>query len=460
MRRLAVFALLPNAVFAVLSPFVFLQHPLVNVDYLVVWALAGWLSGAATGLLYGFCLLLDALVSAEGIYEFSTADALANAQYLAQLDLGRVLAVAGLLLACIAGLALLAVHVAGWRGGARAPRHVRIPAAIAAALLTVATPLSLLELWRHPLDPGTEPRFAGSRAVEVVESAAAAALGTRPVYAGAEWRGRTLLRDLAAVPAKAPPYNVVLVLVESDGLLRNERDEARVLAPLTGKEVARRYKVASGVQRFSGSTLAGELRALCGLRGPAVDAETARALPPCLPKLLARRGFETLSFHGNSGRFFDRERWYPQLGFDLTYFAEQMQITARRPLAECGTLIHGICDLEFLGTLRRELAPAAPKQKFLYWLTLSSHLPVDEVLARDSTLDCEETASLPPDSPPCGLARILHTVHRRIAALALDPAIAPTRFIVVGDHAPVFPVRADRDLYDEARVPFVDLVPL
>ena len=41
----------------------------------------------------------------------------------------------------------------------------------------------------------------------------------------------------------------------------------------------------------------------------------------------------------------------------------------------------------------------------------------------------------------------------------LNPRIPPTRFIIVGDHAPPFYELEERDLYDQKQVPYVDLTP-
>jgi phosphoglycerol transferase MdoB-like AlkP superfamily enzyme len=188
--------------------------------------------------------------------------------------------------------------------------------------------------------------------------------------------------------------------------------------------------------------------------------ETGRILPECLPKILRSRGFETLSFHGNTEALFERSRWYPDLGFDLSYFAENLGLKGGGARPECGVLIRGICDSEMARLVQRELKRSGTRPKFVYWLTLSSHLPVDAVLARDSEFDCATSATLKDEPGPCGLERILHRVHQQIARVALDPELPPTRFIVVGDHAPPFLEVAERVLYSADRVPYADLVPL
>ena len=59
-----------------------------------------------------------------------------------------------------------------------------------------------------------------------------------------------------------------------------------------------------------------------------------------------------------------------------------------------------------------------------------------------------------------GTPQTLHyQLHQSIARLAMDANLPPTRFIVVGDHMPPFIMLAERGLYDDGHVPFVDLIP-
>ena len=66
-------------------------------------------------------------------------------------------------------------------------------------------------------------------------------------------------------------------------------------------------------------------------------------------------------------------------------------------------------------------------------MTLNSHLPLRDEDARGSTFDCARHAVTREDDM---LSRALEAVAR----VALDPAIPPTAFAVVGDHAQPLPV--------------------
>jgi hypothetical protein len=148
--------------------------------------------------------------------------------------------------------------------------------------------------------------------------------------------------------------------------------------------------------------------------------------------------------------------WYPLLGFDLIVGERSMRMRGIR--TACGTVFRGICDADagrvFVNTLRD--APSR-ERRFVYWLTLSAHFPVDE-----SAIDTipEVCVSRPSDRDEtvCLLMRVWSLDLQAVRTAALDPALPPTRFIVVGDHQPPLTVEQLR-LFEPDVVPFVELSP-
>ena len=165
-----------------------------------------------------------------------------------------------------------------------------------------------------------------------------------------------------------------------------------------------------------------------------------------------------MSYHGYWRWFYQRQDWYPKLGFARSHFAEDL-LPGAPESAHCGTMFPGVCDLWIADRIEDELARAGKLRKFVYWVTLNSHFPVESELAQGSTFDCARTETLKKGTDPCDLARIHYRLYERIARLALDRAIPPTRFIIVGDHMPPFPGLDERALYDDEHVPYVDLIP-
>ena len=63
------------------------------------------------------------------------------------------------------------------------------------------------------------------------------------------------------------------------------------------------------------------------------------------------------------------------------------------------------------------------------------------------------------DTSACLLLRLHTAIFRGVASLLLDPALTPTRVVLVGDHPPPFLQPERRALYRSDRVPFVTLTP-
>ena len=459
-RGLAVYLVLPNLAFFLVGRCIYLLRPLINADYLLAWILSSYLSRRASILLYCILLVLDLILSGAAIYHFSTADVILNAHYLADLNLKLAYpAVAGMLLLLAAAFVLKSKSPEAFIRHSRRSQMVLILVTTASFSVPIAHALYAPE---SRFDHISKPVIVESRVAEVAQWGVDTVLGDeryedpRADMAANSWE---LWRDVSLSAGTVPPYNIVLILVESEGLLRNPEDMHRVFEPLLNASVNARYAIRSGAVPFEGATVSGEFRVLCRIHAWEANLADLRSLPPCLPKLLKERGYLTLSYHANTGRFFDRPPWYRALGFQHSYFKEQLASMVAKPFVNCGYVFKGVCDLGIADVIERELRQPAPNKKFIYWLTYNSHLPVDSGLARQSAFDCGFDKALSAHAGPCDLARIHYELHQAIARLALDAELPPTRFIIVGDHMPPFATLAERALYDDGHVPFIDLIP-
>src|SRR5262249_25167159 len=118
-------------------------------------------------------------------------------------------------------LVLLYNRGADRAGPALALRH-RVLVGTGAAVLLVAAALRAVAAQSEGFEPNWSDSAAGSGAVELVRAGAELALsGHHANYRPAPGSATAgILRDLSGADA-APPYNVLVVLVESAGLLRN-----------------------------------------------------------------------------------------------------------------------------------------------------------------------------------------------------------------------------------------------
>ncbi len=247
--------------------------------------------------------------------------------------------------------------------------------------------------------------------------------------------------------------NVVVVLVESLGYLMDPNARARIDAPLNGSRVTEKYTVTSGTAEYYGATTSGEMRELCSTRAAYADIARESGMG-CLPSKLKRQGYSTLAVHGFFGEVFDRRNWYPDIGFDKVLFGENLSSRLTR---RCGNAFRSVCDADLAPLIGKEAAYAnAPR--FIYWLTLNTHIPVQPGDAM-TNFDCEHNPSDFGRADVCRMAELWRDLFGAIARLALDPAIGPAEILVVGDHAPPLWSRRGRSQFMPGKVAWYRLTP-
>jgi hypothetical protein len=262
-----------------------------------------------------------------------------------------------------------------------------------------------------------------------------------------------LLQSGQAVP------NIVLVLVESWGILSDPRARNSLVAPYFERGVSARYQTVQGEVPFHGSTVAGESRELCGQDlGFRILAGSPQLFQNCLPRKLIALGFHTIAAHGNSGYFFQRDDWYRRIGFEDRWFRSELK---SQGLPDCIGTVLGTCDAAVARWMGKELEDGDSQPQFIYWVTLNSHLPVPVPIPSDlgSEFNCSNVTALSEDASLCSWYRLIGAVQSSVAALALVKTARPTVFVVVGDHAPPFADTKLRSLFSATTVPYIVLIP-
>ncbi len=248
--------------------------------------------------------------------------------------------------------------------------------------------------------------------------------------------------------------HLLLVMVESLGVPASDPDmKARMFAAFKNSAVAERYDLTTGSNLFYVSTTSGEVRELCGnwddyyryMDGPDGD---------CMPARLAAKGYATQAVHSFKGFFFERESWYPHIGFQKSEFFEQLK---EQGLSDCGGVFSGVCDREVPAILADRLKKAK-QPTFLYWLTVNTHLPIAEGL----NLQTENCAAYAPELQRkwpmiCRQFKIFDDIDRALAKEITAPDFPPTDILIVGDHIPPFFDRSTRLQFDPAHVPYLYL---
>ena len=271
----------------------------------------------------------------------------------------------------------------------------------------------------------------------------------KPVESAAEVSGFN-----AAAGARG--NNVVVVIVESFGYLLEPAARQRIVAPIYDPTVTKDYVVTAGHTVYYGSTTSAEMRELCNTRTFYVDYVREHA-SSCLPILLGRRGYTSIAVHGFSGGMFEREEWYPKIGFDKVVFGNDLVKETNRL---CGSAFVGACDADLAPVIvaASRKAAEAGKPRFIYWLTLNSHVPVAPGEAL-TDFQCGRDGNGFGRPTVCRMAELWHDVFNVVARIARDPTIGPADILVVGDHAPPLWSKRGRAQFAPGQVAWYRLQP-
>lgn len=265
--------------------------------------------------------------------------------------------------------------------------------------------------------------------------------------------------DFQGAEQKVKLPNIVLVLVESWGLTKVPEIRDSLVQPYLGKDVQDRYTIVQGTVPFYGSTMAGEARELCGNHmGYHIANASPRDTQNCLPNRLAAIGYDDIAAHGMGGDMFQRSDWYAKIGFKELRFKDSFD---KQGLPVCIGAFKGTCDAAIAGWIQGQLDTPAQQPRFVYFVTLNSHLPLPnpEDMSLPDTAACSLSPLLQQQKPFCTWYELITNVNKSVANMAASHLARPTIFIVVGDHVPPFVNDTVHDQFSETVVPYVILLP-
>lgn len=415
------------------------NRPFLNLDGVVAVAV-GFRSRFAGAVLVVLAWLVDIGVSQALNYHFhSPAEFFAAARFGGALDKGYFVSSFGVLLlagfcAGLVALVRLQRRPASWK-----TFGVVMVAAMVLDAYNGSSVLSKRDVQRVSINLAGSP--TGLLALSIGRK-----FDSQPVAVSRDKRNAELHEHVRAWAAAHPQGAVMIVLVESMGLpIRGE-----LLAWLEGNIAppgSNGHEVSRAPVEFRGPTTWGELRTLCGLDGSYDKLDGSRA-GGCLPLQLKKFGWTSIGYHGFTGNMFDRRSWWPIVGIEQRYFAEQLRSTTGR---QCGAAFRGICDQDVLVAAAARLGP----RQLVYVLTLNTHLPMEpQPVPAPLQLLCSR-AEAPAEA--CQLLAAFGSLLAEIHRLA--EAHPETLFLVVGDHAPPFRERNARKVFAADAVPAWLLVP-
>jgi hypothetical protein len=437
------------------------MHPLVNADYLGLGIVAAWLPAPLVFFLYFLLLLNEIVVNLAPIYHFSVGEFLTSAQYLMYLNHWMVLKT-GLTVFAVAFMATWAAMRIGRGGSRKVNAIVLLVAAVVICSLDILNGTSFLQTGIGISIADVNLAYSGVRRTAM---SLASALEKQdavfiPLTADQADTGRLFekmnLPDFSA-KTELQLENVVLVVVESMGKFADEPTQALLFRRfLSDARLRAKYDIKMSAVPFHGSTIHGEFRELCHVN---LQVYGDHLPSPCLPTLFSKLGYESVAFHGFTNQFYQRYKWYPKLGFNRIYFAEELRSLGIG--RSCGASFTGICDQDVIKKIREELVRgrSGDRPRFIHWMTLNSHLPIFPGEGEDSTLDCSKSPVLASDSTLCAYSHLVDKALEGVVDLAEDPDLLPTRFFIVGDHAPPFQNPERRGKFDVGDITGIELVP-
>lgn len=232
------------------------------------------------------------------------------------------------------------------------------------------------------------------------------------------------------------PTKIMVILLESWG---ERPDQFATLVDMVRARIPA-SEIISGYTAFSGPTLSGEVRELCGkvLSFRAVDA----SLSECLPRQAQALGYETTAFHGYEGYFYNRQIVYPQIGFARSWFASDLDGAER-----CGGAFDGVCDDAMLERAFAQLS--RPGRQFVYLMSLSAHEPVAADMMRRNYIRSATMVRAKSDGGKRVNEALIDLAISKAGELARDQDVV---MYVAGDHNP--PGQEARGLPD-GKVPYL-----
>ncbi len=425
---LLVAILLPNTLFlgAILAGIGTPPRPAAILAYLAVAVIARVFGRAAGVTAFLLALVYDAINTVSLLFGLSFLEIAATLVYAREVQLFR----SPLYIALGTGIVLTSALVL-WL---LVSRHVRLRRARLLPALIVTLAVVAVD---YAFNTSHHYRFGSALAASQPFDSATRASGFEAAALG---------------PAKS---NLLIVIVEGMGQFADAGHQAILTKPFNSPALLQRYRVTRGETAYFGSTTAAEMRELCATRDPYATklesaTDTSGVQSDCMPAQLARRGYRTVGVHGFTGDMFDRTTWWPRIGLQKPVFGEELA----PPLPVCGAVFKGACDTAIADRVGEWLG-GPPGSRFVYWLTLNTHIPVIPG-EHSGQIACE-------DGGPFGVETVCHMVAMwrdvfdRVIDLALDPALGPTEILVVGDHAPPLWSRRDRALFEPGKVSWIRL---
>lgn len=450
---LLAYVVLPNLAFWLAGHmFETLPRATVNLDYLLIAIFVPFLRRWQSVTLTAVALLLDIARCLGPLYYFSQKDAISAVVFLRELSFTQVFLSALVVIVPSIALGWLLVSLGG--SGAELKRN-------RALVVCVLVVFGSLGVWGGNSSLRFRDQAMG------MNLCTSAGLSMAKTVSNAIFRknDRVAPEVVDSATRRAGWFetipvdrNLILVVLESGGEPVNPKWKDLMESEWKNPELLRRYRIETGEVPFSGATVPGEFRELCGVASGVIERPTDNVsiMKNCLPWRFQSAGMVPQYLHGFSAAMFNRAEWVGKLGFQKELFHPALRALG---LADCGGPFRGTCDEDVAAFIGNELVADREHRYLIAWTTLNSHLPVEADAKASEKLKCGTGGAVVEDDASCNLIALLMKANHAVATLALRPDLPATEFVIVGDHAPPFIFKERRERFSQERVPYIHLTP-
>lgn len=432
---LVLFGIVPNLPFWIASSVLSASRPVFNLDYLLIGVIftSSWQKLASTFL--AVTLLADVLVLQRLAYPAIDPQ---NAFYLLTLLPHAALSWRYALLGLIVILALIVYVIYHFH-----PRTSRLAALTVLGVATVAYGIQNIKDERNSDFHRIRTTISGSQLAYFININASSWLDSyyeknNPLYT------KGYQADISKwIQNKNGSTNkkILLIIVESLGVMQDDQTQRALLQPLLNEYNNFEWIKVSTAPAAT-ATAAAEINVLCGLGTHYLNlASIKNGFESCLPWHLRARNYHVTALHGATKNMYDRNSWYPRLGFNEVLFAENTNWTSH-----CYSF-PGVCDKEIMANYIRQ-AFQENNKRFVYWLTLNSHAPYDKRDIWSNSFDCHKY-KLSENSELCRMNKLHAQFFIQLAKTLSLPEMRGVEVLLQGDHPPYI---VDRDAYRKSVV--------
>ena len=250
----------------------------------------------------------------------------------------------------------------------------------------------------------------------------------------------------------------LLVIMESWGLPNDNGFQALFQKIISSQAIQQQFKPYWGQTRFRGSTTSAEMRELVNAKGSYkyfFNLKSAESNFPSIFDKKKKAGYDTYGFHSFTGKMFARGKWWYNIGLDHIFFRDDIvasNIVTDNQL-DAGTPFPSIKDEQMFDFMVQQTKQS--KRKFVYLLTVNTHLPFTQNIGDLPGEIFHEISALPISTEAKNQMKKV-----AIELLYFIDAINPADWddiLFVGDHIPPYLRDMDRKYFNQAFVPYLFL---